>query len=131
MQKDTIQNDDIQVKVKVTDDANAEQESDGTDEPFDDPTLDIFEYNSETEEHEWKHYVSDSDESNDNIPYDPKNENWHDNLCTLDGSKIAFNQQSLMTRINKLADALAKKMSEPFTSTLQLSQSLEKPLSQK
>ena len=106
MQKDTIQNDDIQMKVKVTNDANAEQESDGTDELFDDPPLDIFEYDLETEEHEWKHYVSDSEESNDTIPYDPKNENWYDNLSTLDGSKIAFNQQSLMTRINKLADAL-------------------------
>ena len=109
MPKDTIQNDDIQVKIKVTDDTNAEQEADETDELFDDPPLDIFEYNLETEEHEWKHYVSDSEESNDTIPYDPKNENWHDDLSTLDGSEIAFNQQSLMTRINKLADALAKK----------------------
>ena len=67
VQKDTIQNDDIQVKVKVTDNTNAEQESDGTDELFDDPPLDIFEYNLETEEHEWKHYVSDSEESNDTI----------------------------------------------------------------
>ena len=39
IQKNTIQNDDIQVKVKVTNDANAEQESDGTDELFDDPLL--------------------------------------------------------------------------------------------
>ena len=85
----------------------------------------------ETEKHEWKHYVSDSEESNDTIPYDPKNENWHDDISILDGSKIAFNQQSLTTRINKLADALAKNLSEPCTSTPQSSQSLEKPLSQK
>ena len=45
--------------------------------------------------------------------------------------KIAFNQKSLMTRINKLADALAKNLSEPSTSTPQSSQSLEKPPSQK
>ena len=94
--KDTIQNDDIQVKVKVTDDANAEQESDGTDELFDDPPLDIFEYDLESEEHEWKHYVSDSEESSDTISYNPKNENWHDDISTLDVSEIAFNQQSLM-----------------------------------
>ena len=36
-----------------------------------------------------------------------------------------------MTRINKLAAALAKNMSEPCTSTPQSSQSLEKPASQK
>ena len=103
--KDTIQNDDIQVKVKVTDDTHAEQESDETDELFDDSPLDT-------------------------IPYDPKNENWHDDLSILDGSKMAFNQQSLMTRINTLADALAKNMSEPCTSTLQWTQSVEKPPSQ-
>ena len=125
MPMDKIQND-----VKVTDNANAEQESDEMDELFDDPPLDIFEYNLETEEHEWKHYVSDSDESNDTIPYDPKNGNWHDDLSTLDGSEIAFNHQSLTTRVNKLADALAKKLSEPSTSMPELSQSLQ-PASQK
>ena len=117
IQKDTIQNDDIQVKVKVTNDANAQQESDGTDELFDDPPLDIFEYDLETEEHEWKHYVSDSEEINDTIPYDPKNENWHDDLSTLDGSEIAFNKQSLTMRINKLADALAKNVSTLYIHT--------------
>ena len=95
------------------------------------PPLDIFKCDLETQEHEWKHCVSDSDETNDTIPYDPKNENWHDDLSTLDGSKIAFNHQSLTTRINKLADALAKKMSEPSTSTPESSQSLQKPVSQK
>ena len=49
------------------------------------PPLDIFEYNLETEEHEWKHYYSDSQGSNDTIPYNPKNENWHYNISTLDG----------------------------------------------
>ena len=39
MPMDKIQNDNIQVNVKVTDDANAEQQSDETDELFDDPLL--------------------------------------------------------------------------------------------
>ena len=63
--------------------------------------------------HEWKHYYTDSDETNDTIPYDPKNENWHDNLSNLEGSKIAFNQQSLNTSINNLTNALAKNLSQP------------------
>ena len=85
----------------------------------------------ETEQFEWKHYASDSDETNDTMPYDPKNKNWHDDLYTLDGSKIAFNQQSLNTRINNLTDTLAKNLSQPCSSTLESSQSSQKPASQK
>ena len=40
-------------------------------ELFDDPPLDIFQYDLETEQFEWKHYASDSDETNDTMPYDP------------------------------------------------------------
>ena len=85
----------------------------------------------ETEEYEWKHYTSDSDETNDMMLYDPKNENWHDNLSTLDGSEIAFNQQSLNTRINNLTNTQAKNLSQPCSSTLELSQPSQKPASQK
>ena len=126
---DKVQNDDIEVNVKQTDDAN---EADEKEMNFlMTPPLDIFQYNLETEEYERKHYASDSDETNDMMLYDPKNENWHDNLSTLDGSEIAFNQQSLNTRINNLTNTLAKNLSQPCSSTLELSQSSQKPASQK
>ena len=112
VQKDNRSNGHIEVHLKGTD------ETDNTDELFDDPTLDLFKYNLENDEYEWKHYYNDSDEmTNDMIPYDPKNENWHDDLSTLDGSEIAFNQQSLETRLNKLTDALTKNLSQPHSST--------------
>ena len=131
MPLDKVQNDNIEVNVKQTDDANEADVSDETDELFDDPLLDIFQYDLETEQFEWKHYASDSDENNDTLLYDPNKKNWHDDLSTLDGSKIAFNQQSLNTRINNLTNALAKNLSQLCSSTLESSQSSQKPASQK
>ena len=120
VQKDNRSNGHIEVHLKGTDET---EETDDTDELFDDPPLNLFKYDLENDEYEWKHYYTDSDEmTNDTIPYDPKNENWHDNLSTLDDSKISFNQQSLETRLNKLTDALAQNWSQPHSSTPELSQ---------